>query len=156
MLSKIPNNLKNDTDIVDFSEALNNKNSIIDINCNIELASEIFNERRNYISELEKNYETKLNFIFESSTQLNEPLIKVKSLIVKNTKNLTDEKKNIQATRKKIVNKKNKNILSKKNVTKKRKITIKKQDLESDKDITKTLKDNNTESNNDKKGWWDK
>ncbi|MEC7860937.1 MAG: nucleotidyltransferase domain-containing protein, partial [Pseudomonadota bacterium] len=31
MLSKIPNNLKNDTDIVDFSEALNNKNSISDI-----------------------------------------------------------------------------------------------------------------------------
>ncbi|MEC8956369.1 MAG: ArsC/Spx/MgsR family protein [Pseudomonadota bacterium] len=31
MLSKIPNNLKNDTDIVDFSEALNNKNSISNI-----------------------------------------------------------------------------------------------------------------------------
>jgi len=36
MLSKISNNLKNDTDIVDLSEALNNKNSISDIKKSLE------------------------------------------------------------------------------------------------------------------------
>ena len=43
MLSKISNNLKNDTDIVDLSEALNNKNSISDIKKSLEKYTQFLN-----------------------------------------------------------------------------------------------------------------
>ena len=132
----------------------NNKNSIIDIRCNSELASEILNERKSHISELEINYKIKLNFMFESSISINDPQIKVQSLI---SKNLTEEKKSVTTSRKKIITKKNKNILSKRNVIKKRKTTIKDdQDIKSNKETSKKLKSNDIESSDEKEGWWNR
>ena len=68
-----------------------------------------------------------------------------------------NEKKSVTSSSKKIVTKKNKNILSKRNVVKKRKITIKNdQDIKPNKEISKKLKSNDIEGNDEKEGWWNR
>ena len=135
-----------------------NKKASIEIKCNPKLADQILNNKKDTIIELEKDYECKLNFIFENSILLHEPLIKVNESIKKNNES-APKKKNPSSTS--ILNKRSETKKNIKNL-KKRNETKKSSQLEGNdkkkivlnKNVTKKLAADDFEKNKNKKGWW--
>jgi len=135
----------------------------VDVKCNTSLAETLINNKNQEIANLEKNYNTKINFIFDFQFSLHEPLIE----LTKKKKIEIKIKDNSPKTKKKVLRKKsnlNKQIIKtkKKSNSSKKKETItestKNKKTESKKIINDKIEVNeiskeNTE-NDDKTGWW--
>ena len=132
-----------------------NKNSIINVKCNSDLAENLLNNKKNEIYSLENNFESKINFYFNPQYSLHEPIIEI------------DDDNQFKIIEKTNPKKKNKNtkIIKKKKVikTKKTKKNIKENNLV-DKEINKddkidtkkevNLIDNEINEDEEKTGWW--
>ncbi len=134
----------------------NNPNKLVIVKCNSVLAEDLLNSKKNEIVQLEKNYDSKINFYFDNQYSLHDPLIEVEN-------NDLDIKKENGIKKTKLVTKKEKSI-KKTNSVKKKKTTkvIKKtkkntintnQDIKEDSDITSKSEISN-ESSEEKTGWW--
>ncbi len=134
-----------------------NKNSIINVKCNSELAENLLNNKKSEINTLENKFESKINFYFNPQYSLHDPLIEIDESYPSNNiekTNTNTKKKNKTA---KVIKKKK--IIK----TKKTKKSIKKKILDDneikDDDKVDTQKDLNlTESelneDEEKTGWW--
>tara|TARA_A100001015_G_scaffold311481_1_gene414823 strand:+ start:5205 stop:7139 length:1935 start_codon:yes stop_codon:yes gene_type:complete len=133
-----------------------NKNSIINVKCNSELAENLLNNKKTEIYSLENKFESKINFYFNPQYSLHDPLIEIDedNQLKSFEKNNTIKKKN-----------KTTKVIRKKKVikTRKTKKSVKEKEL-NDKEINKDnkidkQKDTNlTESevneDEEKTGWW--
>ena len=132
-----------------------NKNSIINVKCNSELAENLLNYKKNEIYSLENNFESKINFYFNPQYSLHDPIIEIDD---------DNQFKNIAKTNSKKKNKTTKIIKKKKVIkTKKTKKNIKENNLvdneinEDDKIDTKkevNLIENEINEDEEKTGWW--
>ncbi len=131
-----------------------NKNSIINVKCNSDLAENLLNNKKNEIFLLENKFESKINFYFNPQYSLHDPIIEI------------DEGNNSKDIEKINIKKKSKNtkIIKKKKVirTKKSK-NIKDNNLDDTKinkdekiEIQEDINLNESEINEDeeKTGWW--
>ena len=129
----------------------NNKNSIINVKCNSDLAENLLNNKKNEIYTLEKIYESRISFYFDPQFSLHDPIIEIEE------KNLIEKEEDSKNVKKKV---KKKKIVKKKKViqTKSRK-----NDLEES--VSKEKENISQEKNNDSKesvinedeektGWW--
>ena len=134
----------------------NNPNKLVIVKCNSVLAEDLLNLKKNEIVQLEKNYESKINFYFDNQYSLHDPLIEVESNDleikkengIKKTKLVTKKEKSIKKT----------NSVKKKKTTKVIKKTKKdtintKQNNKEDSDISSKSEISN-ESSEEKTGWW--
>ena len=134
----------------------NNPNKLVFVKCNSVLAENLLNLKKNEIVQLEKNYESKINFYFDNQYSLHDPIIEVenndletnKENGIKKTKLVTKKEKSIKKT----------NSVKKKKTTKvikktKKDTIITKQNSKEDSDITSKSEISN-ESSEEKTGWW--
>ena len=128
-----------------------NKNSIINVKCNNILAENLLNLKKNEIVFLENNYESKINFQFNSLYSLHEPVIDLEEdkNDFKDTNNeeikITKKDKIVKKT---ISSKKRKIVKAAKLSKKKTKI---KDEENNQKNITEDIKQ---DDNQEKSGWW--
>ena len=129
----------------------NNNNVLINVKCNSGLAENLINVNKDEIIFLENNYNSKINFHFDSQFSFHDPIIDIEKS--KNEK-IKDEDKKIK------IKKKTKTKVVKKTIIKKKNNKSKKVKESDDKKIEKTLL---SESNNleptkketeEKTGWW--
>ena len=128
---------------------LENKESVVKVKCNSDLAENLLNLKKDDISALEKNYNSKIIFNFNSQFSLHDPIIEIE----KNEKvDQQDDKLNEIRKNKKIDDKKIK-ISKKKTTTKisKVKSTKIKKNNEKDKDNLPKINEDELE---EKTGWW--
>ncbi len=135
----------------------NNWNKVmlaIRIKCNSDLAEDLLNLKKNEIANLEKIYESKIEFSFNAQYSLHDPIIEIENLSeekneieVKNNKRNKDDYKK---TRKKSSSKKT-NVKAKK---------VKKNEIKNS-DTEKRIEDDNRKSSKvsdedveEKTGWW--
>ena len=134
----------------------NNPNKLVIVKCNSVLAENLLNLKKNEIVQLEKNYESKINFYFDNQYSLHDPLIEVenndleikKENGIKKTKLVTKKEKPIKKTTS-VKKKKTTKVIKK---TKKDTINTKQNNKE-DSDITSKSEISN-ESSEEKTGWW--
>ena len=69
-----------------------NKNSLINVKCNSDLAENLLNNKKNEISSLENKFESKINFYFNPQYSLHDPIIEIDE----NNTSKDIEKKNIK------------------------------------------------------------
>ncbi len=131
-----------------------NKNSIINVKCNSDLAENLLNNKKNEIFSLENKFESKINFHFNPQYSLHDPIIEI------------DEDNNLKDIEKIAIKKKSKTtkVIKKKKIIKTKKSkSVKDKNLDDtkinkDEEIKKQKDINLTESerNNDeeKTGWW--
>ena len=131
-----------------------NKNSIINVKCNSDLAENLLNNKKNEIFSLENKFESKINFHFNPQFSLHDPIIEI------------DEDNNLKDIEKIAIKKKSKTtkVIKKKKIIKTKKSkSVKDKNLDDtkinkDEEIKKQKDINLTESerNNDeeKTGWW--
>ena len=132
-----------------------NKNTIINVKCNSDLAENLLNNKKNEIFSLENKFESKINFYFNPQYSLHDPIIEIDEVNeTKDIENINTKKKSKTT---KVVNKK-KMIKTKttKKISKDKKID----DIKINKDdkINKQKEVNLTESeiseDEEKTGWW--
>ena len=132
-----------------------NKNSIISVKCNSDLAENLLNNKKNEIFTLENKFEAKINFYFNPQYSLHDPIIEI------------DEDSNFKSIEKINTKKKSKStkVIKKKKVikTKGTKKIVKKKNLDDNNinedekiDIQKNVNVTESEINDDeeKTGWW--
>ena len=131
-----------------------NKNSIINVKCNSDLAENLLNNKKNEIFSLENKFESKINFHFNPQYSLHDPIIEI------------DEDNNLKDIEKIAIKKKSKTtkVIKKKKIIKTKKSkNVKDKNLDDTKmnkdEEKKKQKDINlteSERNNDeeKTGWW--
>ena len=132
-----------------------NKNSIINVRCNSDLAENLLNNKKSEIFSLENKFESKINFYFSPQYSLHDPIIEIDE----DSKFKVIEKINIKKKSKttKVVKKKKviKTKTSKKNVKEK---NIDDNSINEDQkiDIQKDVNLTESEINDDqeKTGWW--
>jgi len=139
----------------------NNNNVLINVKCNSGLAENLINVNKDEIIFLENNYNSKINFHFDSQFSFHDPIIDIeknKNEINKNEKNKNEK---IKVEDKKIkIKKKTKAKVVKKTIIKKKNIKSKKVKETDDKKIEKTLLSESNELEPTKKeaeektGWW--
>ncbi len=132
-----------------------NKNSIVNVKCNTDLAEILINNKKNEINSLEKNFNSRINFYFNPQFSLHDPVIDIDNNNIINLEEELDTK---------TVNKKTKNKLIKKKKVIKTKVkkTVEKikKDNENEKNNIKDIKIkqniDSVESDEDKEktGWW--
>tara|TARA_Y100000590_G_scaffold278638_1_gene312810 strand:+ start:3251 stop:5131 length:1881 start_codon:yes stop_codon:yes gene_type:complete len=128
-----------------------NQSININVKCNSALAETLINTKKYEISNLEKNSNSKIKFIFDNHCSLHEPLIESdketpiniesKSLNKKKKKVVKKESKKTKSTKKKIATKKNK----------------KEENLNDKKQIEENeiaLKQESLKDSEEKTGWW--
>ncbi len=131
-----------------------NKNSIINVKCNSDLAESLLNNKKNEIFSLENKFESKINFYFNPQYSLHDPIIEIDES--NNLKDIekTDIKKKSKTTKvikkKKVIKtKKSKNVKDKSldhfKINKDEKVKIQK-------DINLTESEINEDE--EKTGWW--
>jgi len=142
--------------------------SNVDVKCNTSLAQTLINNKNQEITNLEKKFDSKINFIFDYQFSLHEPLVELNNIKKTIQRNEIKEDKNKIKTKKKITKKTTK---IKKKVVKK--INKKKSKLDKDKksEVSQDIitihsnldKEKNSkvdENHNDEKetgersGWW--
>ena len=134
----------------------NNPNKLVIVKCNSVLAENLLNLKKNEIVQLEKNYESKINFYFDNQYSLHDPIIEVenndletnKENGIKKTKLVTKKEKSVKKTTS-VKKKKTTKVIKK---TKKDTINTKQNNKE-DSDITSKSEISN-ESSEEKTGWW--
>ncbi len=131
-----------------------NKNSIINVKCNSDLAENLLNNKKNEIFSLENKFESKINFYFNPQFSLHDPVIEI------------DENNNLKDIEKINIKKKSKTtkLIKKKKVIKTKKSkNIKDKNLDDTKinkdekiEIQKDINLTESEINEDeeKTGWW--
>ena len=131
----------------------NNENSVISVKCNSDLAEDLLNIKKNEISLLEKNFESKIFFYFNPQYSLHDPIIEIEEN--QDLKGDNEVKKNKKKSSKTKEIKK-KTIIK----TKKRKKIDKEKD-EDEKKVEKIEIEKNVESieseiddTEEKSGWW--
>ncbi len=135
----------------------NNLNSTIKVKCNTDLAENLLNLKKNEIVTLENNYNSKINFYFNSQYSLHDPVIEVEENYeeIKNDDKIKIKKKIVKkdkivkkskTTKKKINTKSSKTIKNKKEDENK-KINI-------DKKNESNISENKSEDIEEKTGWW--
>ena len=136
---------------------LNNKTNLL-VKCNIALAENLLNQKKQELNALENNYEANITFEFKEEISLHEPIIETSSI---NNKEDTKSKKNIKNLSKKKTSKKKSKTDEKINTKIKKNISKKKKELKKDeKTINKenikneVLKDNDNSQSEEKTGWW--
>ena len=128
---------------------LENKESVVKVKCNSDLAENLLNLKKDDISALEKNYNSKIIFNFNSQFSLHDPIIEIE----KNEKvNQQDGELNEIRKNKKIDDKKIK-ISKKKTKTKISKVKSTKIKKNNEKDKGNLPKINEDELE-EKTGWW--
>jgi len=132
-----------------------NKNSIINVKCNSDLAENLLNNKKNEIFLLENKFGSKINFYFNSQYSLHDPIIEIdEDNNFKEIEKISSKKKNKTT---KIVKKK-KLIKTKatKKVTKKEKLDDNEKDKDDKIDALKDVNLTESEINEDeeKTGWW--
>ena len=146
-----------------IKEKLSNKNkSEVTVKCNTVLAEDLLNLKKNEIIQLESNYDSKINFYFNSQFSLHEPLIEIeegdnivnsKNDTTKNTKKINKNDK----TKKKIITKTKKRVSIKTSKSVKRRKKLKDEDeIKNDSNSNNDLKTKeiNDEKIEEKTGWW--
>jgi len=140
---------------------ISNSHSTINIKCNSKLSTNILNNKKNTIINLENDYKCKLIFEFNNAYPLNETIIKItskitsKNVIVQKSSNvkkiLTNKKTKPEKTKRKL----KKIINKKKAISKKIKNS---QDVKENKEFVennpKNINLDDSEKNNEKEGWW--
>ena len=134
----------------------NNPNKLVFVKCNSVLAENLLNLKKNEIVQLEKNYESKINFYFDNQYSLHDPIIEVenndleinKENGIKKTKLVTKKEKSVKKTTS-VKKKRVRKVIKK---TKKDSIDTKQNNKE-DSDITSKSEISN-ESSEEKTGWW--
>ena len=132
-----------------------NKNSIINVKCNSDLAENFLNNKKNDIFLLEDKFESKINFYFNPQYSLHDPIIEIdENNQSKATEKMNTKKKNKST---KIIKKKKmiKTKTTKKNINEK-KIDDSKLNNDDKIDIQKDVNLTESEINEDeeKTGWW--
>ena len=128
-----------------------NKNSIVNVKCNTDLAENLINLKKNEIYLLEKNFESKINFDFNSHYSLHDPIIEIdENNFLKVDEDSSKTKKKVRTTKttkkKKVIKTKpKKNIIKEEN-----KNQSKKNEFENI-NINEDIELNESE---DKTGWW--
>ena len=131
-----------------------NKNSIINVKCNSDLAENLLNNKKNEIFSLENKFESKINFYFNPQYSLHDPIIEIdEDNNYKDIEKINIKKKNktnkVIKKKKVIKTKKSKNVKDKKlddtKINKDEKIEIQK-------DINLTESEINEDE--EKTGWW--
>ncbi len=134
----------------------NNKNSIINVKCNSDLAEDLLNNKKIEISTLENNFESKINFYFNPQYSLHDPLIEINDdkLVPKEEDNqkLNKKTRTIKTTKKKkvIKTKSRKKNIKEKNVDEIQEYENKKVDVNQDLEVNES-EENEVE---EKTGWW--
>ena len=135
-----------------IKEKLSYNNMNISVKCNSLLAENLLNEKKHDISEMEKNFSSKINFIFDNQFSLHEPLIEIENGFKSNHKHEDIVSKKIITKKKRVVRKKS---------SEEKKKTIKKSDIVKNKKVEKLAEiSNNNETKNildpddEKTGWW--
>jgi len=135
-----------------IKEKLSYNNMNISVKCNSLLAENLLNEKKHDISEMEKNFSSKINFIFDNQFSLHEPLIEIENGFKSNHKHEEIVSKKIITKKKRVVRKKS---------SEEKKKTIKKSDIVKNKKVEKLAEiSNNNETKNildpddEKTGWW--
>ncbi|MDC0343182.1 Rne/Rng family ribonuclease, partial [Alphaproteobacteria bacterium] len=111
-----------------IKEKLSQENNVnVNVKCNTSLAETLINNKNNEITDLEKNYNSKIKFIFDNQFSMHEPSVE----LAKNHNREINLKNETNKTTKKIVRKKqssNKKIVkTKKNSDNSKKIDVKKE-----------------------------
>ena len=135
-----------------------NNNANLLVKCNIALAENLLNQKKQDLNTLENNYESNITFEFKEEISLHEPIIEISNISKKedkkskkNIKNLSKKKisKKKTKTDEKINTKIKKNISKKKKELKKNEKTINKENIKNE-----VLKDNDNSQSEEKTGWW--
>ena len=150
-----------------INEKISNSQNI-NVKCNTSLAETLINNKNKEISDLEKKYESKIKFNFDSQFSLHEPLVEIenqkniiiehnegkkiktkKKIIRKKTKinKKTEEIKTIESKNKSVGKKKIKIIKDKIKVIKAKKISKKE-------GVEKKELENENKNTDEKTGWW--
>ena len=132
-----------------------NKNSIINVRCNSDLAENLLNNKKSEIFSLENKFESKINFYFNPQYSLHDPLIEIdedsnsRGIEKKNTKKKSKASKIIK--KKKVIKTKTKNkSINEKNLDDNKKNEDEKIDIKKGENLTESEKNNDEE----KTGWW--
>jgi len=134
-----------------------NKNSIINVRCNSDLAENLLNNKKSEIFSLENKFESKINFYFNPQYSLHDPLIEIdedsnsRGIEKKNTKKKSKASKIIK--KKKVIKTKTKTktkSINEKNLDDNKKNEDEKIDTKKDENLTESEKNNDEE----KTGWW--
>ncbi len=135
-----------------IKEKLSYNNMNISVKCNSLLAENLLNEKKHDISEMEKNFSSKINFIFDNQFSLHEPLIEIENGFKSNHKHEEIVSKKIITKKKRVVRKKS---------SEEKKKTIKKSDIVKNKKVEKLAEISNTneaknilDPDDEKTGWW--
>ena len=145
-----------------IKEKLNQEpNTNVNVKCNTSLADTLINNKSHIITDLEKNYKSKITFIFDYKFSLHETIV---DLVKSNDINLKEDIKIIK-TKKKIIRKKTKikKKIVKKNINKenqidknfKNKDEIINNDIDSDSNQNQNFESNDVKNEEEEKtGWW--
>ena len=134
-----------------------NKNSIINVRCNSDLAENLLNNKKSEIFSLENKFESKINFYFNPQYSLHDPLIEIdedsnsRGIEKINTKKKSKASKIIK--KKKVIKTKTKTktkSINEKNLDDNKKNEDEKIDTKKDENLTESEKNNDEE----KTGWW--
>ena len=132
-----------------------NKNSIINVRCNSDLAENLLNNKKSEIFSLENKFESKINFYFNPQYSLHDPIIEIdedsnsRGIEKINTKKKSKASKIIK--KKKVIKTKTKNkSINEKNLDDNKKNEDEKIDTKKDENLTESEKNNDEE----KTGWW--
>ena len=132
-----------------------NKNTIINVKCNSDLAENLLNNKKNEIYSLENKFESKINFYFNPQYSLHDPVIEIDE--INQTKGIEKIKAKRKSKTTKVINKKK---MIKPKTTKKINKEKKIDDIEINKDdkinIQKEVNLTESEKGEDeeKTGWW--
>ena len=132
----------------------NNKNCIINVKCNTVLAENLLNIKKNEILSLENNFESKINFYFNSQYSLHDPIIEIDE---NNYTKLEDENKSSKKKSKALKTVKKKKVIKTKKYDK---IDIKNESKEqvglknNEKNKDEKLSDSEIDKYEEKTGWW--
>ena len=132
-----------------------NKNSIINVRCNSDLAENLLNNKKSEIFSLENKFESKINFYFNPQYSLHDPIIEIdedsnsRGIEKINTKKKSKASKIIK--KKKVIKTKTKNkSINEKNLDDNKKNEDEKIDTKKGENLTESEKNNDEE----KTGWW--
>lgn len=135
-----------------------NKNTNLLVKCNIALAENLINQKKQQLNALENNYECNITFEFKEEISLHEPVIEISDVNNKEDKN---NKKNIKNISKKKISKKRIKTSEKINAKIKKNTSKKKKESKSDEKLikrenieNKVSKDNENSQSEEKTGWW--
>ena len=133
-----------------------NKNSIINVRCNSDLAENLLNNKKSEIFSLENKFESKINFYFNPQYSLHDPLIEIdednnsKGIEIINTKKKSKKTKIIKK-KKMIKTKTTKKSIKEKKLDDNIINEDKKINIEKDVNLTESEINDNDE---EKTGWW--